>query len=409
MKRLIYIFIIASFSACATYSADEPYSADELYTLNITVSYPEAYTDYTLEDLTVSISDIDRANSYTATLSGDGSCAIQLTAGRYMVQYSAKHDNNIFNATADKVLLAGKDVDLTLSPTMSIAGGLLIKEIYCGGCMKTPEEGSYHYDKYVTLHNNSDQVVYLDGLCYGVLDPYNSQASSVWLSTDPITGATIYPEELYLIQAIWQFGGDGTTFPLQPGQDAVVCNNGAIDHASQYPLSVNLNKEDYFVLYDNVLFPQTTYHPAPGDNISPERYLNVAIKLGVATAWVLSVYSPAPVFFRPIDTTLEEYLLQEGSVFQKPGSSVDQIARIPLEWVVDGVEVFYGGSSSNQKRFNPIIDAGYITQSELYDGKTLARLVDEQASAEAGYEVLIDTNNSSADFYQREYSSLKDE
>ncbi len=410
MKRLIYIYIIALFAAaCNSSNLTEPYGEDALNNLNITVSYPEEYSDYDLAGLTISISDIDRGGSYSSTLNADGFSTIKLTNGRYLVQYSGKHDSNIFNATADQVLLSDGDVSLTLNPEVSISGSLVIKEIYCGGCMKTPEEGSYHYDKYVMLHNNSAETIYLDGLCYGVLDPYNSQASSVWLSTDALTGATIYPDELYLIQAIWQFGGDGTTFPLAPGEDAVLCNNGAIDHASQYPLSVNLNKEDYFVLYDNVLFPQTTYHPAPGDKISPERYLNVAIKLGVASAWVFSVYSPAPVFFRPVDTTLEEYLLEAGNVFQKPGSSVDQVARIPLDWVVDGVEIFYGGSSTNQKRFNPIVDAGYVTQSELYDGKTLSRYVDQEASDEAGYEVLVDTNNSSSDFYERSQSSLKDE
>ncbi len=409
MKRVIYILIIAIFSACTSSNVGEAYSEESLNSLNITVSYPEDYASYSLEGNTISIADIDRGNSYTATVNSKGFSSIQLTNGRYLVQYSATHEGNIFNATADKVLLANGDVDLTLSPTASTTGGLIIKEIYCGGCMKTPDEGSYHYDKYVILHNNSDQTVYLDGLCYGVLDPYNSQASSVWLSTDPLTGATIYPDELYLIQAVWQFGGDGTSFPLAPGEDAVICNNGAIDHRSQYPLSVNLNKEKYFVLYDNVLFPQTTYHPAPGDKISPDRYLNVAIKLGTATAWVFSVYSPAPVFFRPQGTTLEEYLAEAGNVFQKPGSSVDQVARIPLDWVVDGVEVFYGGSSSNQKRFNPIVDAGYVTQSELYDGKTLHRYVDAEATAEAGYEILVDTNNSTADFYERSEASLRDE
>ncbi len=408
MKIYLYIFIIVVLGAC-TNDNSKPYSDDLLNNLNITVCYPESYSDYDVDGLTVSISNIDLGGSYTATLNSDGESTIQLSNGRYIVQYSGRHDDEIFNATADQVLLADKDVDLTLSPTMSKAGALVIKEIYCGGCMKTPEEGTYQFDKYVILHNNCSEVVYLDGLCYGIIDPYNSQGSNVWLTYDAITGETIYPEELYLVQAIWQFGGDGTTFPVEPGEDVVVCNLGAIDHTAQYPLSVNLNKEGYFVLYDNVLFPNTYYHPAPGDNITPDRYLDVVIKMGVANAWPLSVYSPAPVFFRPEGVTIQDYILEPDVVFWKPNSNYDQIVRIPLDWVVDGVEVFYGGSSDNKKRFNPIVDAGYVTHSELYDGKSLYRYVDEEATAASGYEVLVDTNNSSVDFYERSEASLRDE
>ncbi len=408
MRIYLYILTLLFCASCATDNLSDTYESS-LNNLNVTVSYPDGSLDYDLNGLSVSVKDIDRGNSYTMTMDSYGYSSIQLSNGRYLVQYSGKHGSEIYNATADQVLLADKDVDLTLSTIMSKSGDLVIKEIYCGGCMKTPEEGTYQYDKYVIIHNNSSETVYLDGLCYGTHDPYNSQSSNPWLSYDEITGETIYPEEIYMVQAIWQFGGDGTTFPLEPGEDAVVCNMGAIDHTAQYPLSVNLNKEGYFVLYDNVLFPNTLYHPAPGDKISPDRYLDVVIKMGVANAWTFSVYSPAPVFFRPVGTTMQEYLQEPDVVFWKPNSNYDQIVRIPFDWVVDGVEVFYGGSSSNKKRLNPIVDAGYVTHSELYDGKTLFRYTDEVASAAAGYEVLVDTNNSSVDFYERDQASLRDE
>ncbi len=408
-KRYLYILIVLFIGACTSDSTSDPYTEDTLSSLNIMVNYPDGYTDYDLTGLSVTIKDIDRGNSYSSKMDSDGYSTIQLTNGRYIVQYSGNHGGEIFNATADQVLIADKDVDLSLNPIMTVAGSLIIKEIYCGGCMKTPEEGTYQFDKYIILHNNSSETTYLDGLCYGILDPYNSQATNIWNTNAPITGETIYPDELYLVQAIWQIGGDGTSFPLAPGEDAVICNLGAIDHRAQYPLSVNLNKEDYFVLYDNVLFPNTLYHPAPGDKISPDRYLDVVVKLGVANAWTLSVYSPAPVFFRPQGTTIQDHILEPDVVFWKPASSYDQIVRIPFDWVVDGVDVFYGGSSDNKKRFNPIVDSGYVIHSELYDGKSLHRYVDEEASAIKGYEVLVDTNNSSVDFYERSEASLRDE
>ena len=95
-------------------------------------------------------------------------------------------------------------------------------------------------------------------------------------------------------------------------------------------------------------------------------------------------------------------------MIQKPGSTIDRVVKIPNEWILDGVEIYYGGSSNNKKRLSPSIDAGYVTQSALYDGKTLFRRTDEEASNEAGYEILEDTNNSSNDFYEREKQSLHD-
>ena len=51
-------------------------------------------------------------------------------------------------------------------------------------------------------------------------------------------------------------------------------------------------------------------------------------------------------------------------------------------------------------------DAGFVLQSDVFKGHTLRRKVDEKASAENGYEVLVDTNNSSNDFYESEIQSL---
>ena len=94
------------------------------------------------------------------------------------------------------------------------------------------------------------------------------------------------------------------------------------------------------------------------------------------------------------------------NIIQVPGSMVDKVVKVPFEWVLDAVEVFDGRSSANQKRLVPSLDAGYVTQSDIFLGHSLRRNVDEQATAVAGYEVLADTNNSLNDFYESEKQSL---
>lgn len=408
MKQSIYITlltIIGITAGCTDLDKANPYDG-QLHTLQVTAVYPEGYTEYLREGVTVKIEDIDRGNSYKAKTDKNGMARFSVTEGIYRVQISDKSKQNIFNGLADHIKLTNEDLSFNLPLLHSSLSSILIKEIYCGGCTKLPLQGNYQSDKYMILHNNDSEVQYLDSLCLGTLDPYNSQATNVWVKQDAETGATIFPNFIPVAQCVWQFGGTGKTFPLQPGEDAVIALNGAIDHESQYPQSVNLNKAGYFVCYNRVYFPNTLYHPVPGDQITPDHYLNVVVKTGQANAYTFSVFSPAVVIFKAKGSTIQHFVSEEGSIIQKPGSTIDRVTAVPTEWIIDGVEVYYGGSSNNKKRIPPSIDAGYVTQSAIYKGHSLQRHIDEKATREAGYEILVDTNNSSADFYEREKQSL---
>ena len=404
-KILNIVAVLIAVSGCVDFGSFDPY-ASELNSINVTLEYPEGMDQYLRAGVAVSFQDVNNGNSYTFRTNAFGRVSGKVSDGNYRVIVSDRIADFVFNGSADKVIIAGKDISLNVPLIQSFSGPLVIKEIYCGGCQMYPLEGNYQSDKYVILHNNTSEVQYLDGLCFGTADPYNSQGTNVWVKYDQITGEALYPDYVPIVQVIWQFPGEGTDFPLQPGEDAVVVCCGAIDHTVQYPLSVNLDKENYFVCYNNVYFPNTRYHPAPGPNISPDRYLEVVLKMGQANAFTFSVFSPAPVIFRAEGMTIREFLNSEGAVIQKPGSTVDRIACIPIDWIIDGVDVFYGGSSNNVKRLQTQIDAGYVTLSDNYLGHSLFRNTDEEASSALGFEVLMDTNNSSVDFHEREQQSL---
>ncbi len=381
----------------------DPYQGN-LHVLTVAAQWPEG--EFTREGASVRVEDINTGSRYVSLTDASGVVSFSLPDGLYRVSFNGKDAGEVFNGAADKVVISGRDMTLNLKISVSKSGTIVIKEIYCGGCKKLPQEGNYQYDQYFILHNNDYQVQYLDGLCFGTLSPYNSTGSSPWVSKDPVTGDSVYPEFLPIIQAVWQFPGDGDDFPLQPGEDAVICIKGAVDHAAQYPLSVNLNKPGYFVCYNNTYFPNTTSHPAPGDQISVDRYLNVVVKTGKANAYTLSISSPTLVVFRAEGVAVEDYVRRSDTIIPVPGSTVDNVVKIPYEWVVDAVEVFDGTSSTNSKRLAPSLDAGYVVQTDTFLGRSLMRNTDEDASAAAGYEVLQDTNNSLNDFYERETQSL---
>ena len=393
MKKIVYILTLVLAVSCLDIRNSDPYEGN-LNVLTVAAQWPEG--EFEISGADVLVEDMNTGSRYASVTEASGAASFSLPDGLYRVTLNGRSDREIYNGAADKVVLSGKDLRLDLKVSVSRPGSIVIKELYCGGCKKLPLEGNYQYDQYFILHNNDYQVQYLDSLCFGTLSPYNSTASNPW---GPI-------DFLPIIQAVWQFPGDGDDFPLQPGEDAVICLKGAVDHAAQYPLSVNLNKEGYFVCYNNTYFPNTTNHPAPGDRISVDRYLNVVIKTGKANAYTLSINSPTLVLFRAEGVTIEDYVRVADNVVPVPGSTVDNVVKIPFDWVVDAMEVFDGTSSNNNKRLPSEVDAGYVLQTDTYLGRSLMRRTDETASANAGYEVLEDTNNSLNDFYEREKQSL---
>lgn len=396
--------MLLGIAACTSLEDSDPYK-DTLHRLTVTTVYPEEFEGGPQAGVTVNITEIDKGIDYTAVTDSEGKASIDLLDGIYRITANCFTDDYIFNGSADRVRIIGADKKVPVTMDMSEPGDIVIKEIYCGGCLRYPYEGNYLYDSYIILHNNTDEIQYLDSLCLGVADPYNATGVNVWTSRDE-SGATVFPDFVPVIQAVWKIKGDGTTFPLQPGQDAVVCIFGAIDHTLQYPLSVNLNRPGYFVCYNLEYFPNTAYHPVPGNNITSDHYLEVVVKTGQANAYTFSFNSPAVVIFKARGMSIEDFTGMEDSIIQKPGSSSDRIVKIPVEWVIDGVEVFTGNSAGNMKRLCPAIDAGYVSFSAPYQGHTLFRNTNQALSEQKGFEVLTDTNNSINDFYERDQQSL---
>ena len=396
MKKLTYILSISIIlQGCLNTHRDNPY-ARSLTDLTVRIDYPEDFPTESKPEVEITITELNMGSTYKISSSSDGTAEVKLPYGTYTLLLSHQIEQTLYNASCSYLLLDRPVADAQLTVTSSKTGAIVFKEIYCGGCTRYPEQGNYAYDSYIILHNNSPRTEYLDSLCFAVLDPYRSGATSVWDDID----------FLPVIQAIWQIKGNGSDFPLAPGEDAVIVVYGAIDHASRYTQSVNLNKSDYFVCYNSTYFTNTSYHPAPGSNIMSERILDVVIKTGSSNAFVLAQQSPAPVIFKaPQGTSIQEFVQNPDNIIQKPGSNVDKIVKLPYSWVIDGVEVFEP-NANNKKRFTQDIDAGAVYFSGPYKGHTLMRKTDESSSKSSGYQILQDTNNSSEDFTENDIQSL---
>lgn len=408
LHHILSLWLLLLATGCT--SLDERVYDSVLRQLDVELAYPTNFESHRRAGIPVRAVDISTSASYLSLTDEAGRASFLLPQGFYRLTATDKGEEAIFNGLNDRVRLTEGNLQVLLPLTYSKPGQIIIREIYSGGCSKAPYEGVYQSDRYFILHNNDSEVQYLDGLCFGTLEPYNSNAPSgnVWATTDPETGVVQFREYAPVVEAVWALPGSGSDFPLQPGEGAVVVINGAIDHTQQYPESVNLNHESYFTCYNPTLYPNVNYHPVPGDRIQADRYCQVLIKTGRSNGYILSVNSPTLIIFRaPDGVNITDYLADRNeSTITKPGAS-DICVKIPWEWVLDGVEVYNGTASNNQKRLPDSVDAGFVNLSASSLGHTLHRHLDQAATAAAGYDIYIDTNNSSSDLYEREEQSLK--
>ncbi len=408
MRRLAIMALgaIATIFAagCTSFSDSHPYEAD-LLTLEIVSIYPAGYESSVQSGVEVKAEEITNGNYYIARTDDTGRATFRIPRGVYRISIADWREDAIFNGALEEIRLtegnAAQRYELPL--IQSTPGTIVFKEIYCGGCPMTPATGNLQTDQYVILHNNANTTQYLDGLCFGIVAPSVAAGTNNWVTT--VDGQLRFQEFAPVFECVWQFRGAGTDFPLAPGEDAVVAIRGAVDFTQDFPLSVNLNKPDYFATFSRLHFENEKLNLTPGDRIQESHILQVLKKTGTSKAYSIAINSPAVILFRPeAEFDFEAYVADDSRcVATDPGGNA-KCFKVPWAWILDGVEVFYG--TRNQKRLKTEVDAGAFTFSVTYQGRTIHRQLNEAATAANGYPIYVDTNNSSVDFYERSTQSL---
>ncbi|NOY76236.1 MAG: DUF4876 domain-containing protein, partial [Calditrichaeota bacterium] len=208
-----------------------------------------------------------------------------------------------------------------------------INELYVGG----PKNDHYFFkDQYIELYNAGTQTEYLDG-------------KIICRLAGNITKVTY----------IFQFPGNGTDYPIQPGEYKV-CAQSAVNWKEQVPTSIDLSHAD-FEFYN----PENASDP---DNPNVPNIVN--LYTGRHTDFMLSL-------------TSDEVILASGA-------DVDYTDGIDFETVIDGVE--YDGKPTSSVTLDPRISADHFCCAVKYQGKSIERIA-------PGY----DTNNCATDFRLIDY------
>ena len=141
MKRFLLIGFGLLLAAC-TEEFKSPWP-DALQPLTVNAVYPEGYAAH--EGAEIRVEDVSSGAAYLMQTDASGLAKRDVPPGIYRITCSDRTGKDLFNGAADKVVVTEpRTVDLLLSH--SLAGSLVIKEIYCGGCSKAPKEGTYQSD-----------------------------------------------------------------------------------------------------------------------------------------------------------------------------------------------------------------------------------------------------------------------
>lgn len=353
-----------------------------------------------LEGITITATNTDRGLQYTTNTDAFGAAEINVEPGKYTFsaqhKYSADNTVYIFNGSTSDILLFGSSDNIenvNIEMAQSTEGQIVFREIYYTGC--TGSDGTlYLHDQYVILHNNSSDTAYLDSLCLAHLYPTRATSKSYFAENDF--------DYTVAFNFAWQFPGNGTDYPLAPGEDVVVAPN-CIDHvALGNDNSVDLSKSGYWACYSNGANLSKQTSPATPEKLT----LNLLWKHGSATSCISSCFDPAFVIWK-IKGDVDEYLNNCTCMDDSKPTSTLVFLQIPFDWIYDGVECF--DATNRNKRLPSQIDNGYaLNEASIGSGTSVVRIVDDEATAEAGYTVYQDTNDSSSDFVTSYPPTLKE-
>lgn len=436
MKKIAYLmlFVASVFFAC---KKDKKY---EVHSVTVQLVYPSNSGLSVIEGVNVKIA--GRGTSFEAKTDKEGKATFNVPTDIYELSAtdsrSVYGSRYIYSGVKSNVAIVdgwnSSDVvklDLVEAKTSQI----VIKEVFTGGTPKDDGSGTFTYDGYIVLYNNSTTEANLGNLCIGTIAPPNSQGSNNFYENDKL----LYESEKWMpaISGFWYFQQNIT---VAPGKQIVIALHSAVNNTVLASKSINFANAEYYAMYDVASsYKNINYYPSPANVIPTNHYLK-AITYGTGNAWTPSFTSPGIFIFEPKNTTPVAF--GTDATTTSAISTALTSKKVPTDWIIDGIEAFTLGNTGNKKRFLASVDAGYVYHTnklgysiyrnvdkdlteaiegnkaklvynyslgtkDIADGSTDPSGIDAEASIKNGARIIYkDTNNSSNDTHLRKKASL---
>lgn len=356
----------------------------KLYDVTVEVMYPDGYEADTYANIPVKMDNMLTGIAVEGVTNAEGIAEFAVEGGTYNITSVFETEEFAFNGILQDQQVDEDDLAFAVQLNATAkTGGLVMSEIFFSGST-TPEDRNYNGDQYVEFYNNSDEVIYLDGLCIGTHGSITSNPSP-WVDNDgnlldviPITFQS------------FMFPGTGETYPLQPREVAVLAVT-AIDHtaADANPNSpADLSNADF----------ETYVHPDRDvDNPSVPNLIIMYTTSAAMSDWIMATSGNRSVVSWRLPTGLdwETFVDNPDNFMQNPttGSGFFNF-MVHKDWVVDGVELVDAREDRRHKQLPVEVDAGMVW-NEAGRGNSVRRKVDKIID---GNIFLKSTKNSSEDW-----------
>ena len=358
--------------------------------VNVNVILPDGINE--VSDEVFTFANITTQESETFTSTG----SINLLPGLYDFAYNATtrlHDGVEAEVHASQRSITVKEgTSLSVEAFVNLAtDDLIIQEIYFAGCL-TPSAYQYSGDNYVKLYNNTDHVIYADGIAL---------FETTFMSVQKFEYTPDIMDSAVAVDAVYVIPGTGTDYPVQPGESLLIADNG-MNHKDLNENSIDLSHAD-FEWYDESMNPAFTDIDNPNVKNLDKWYCISNTMFALHNRGYKS-YGIARI---PTEYDIDRYLSEKAysytyklsvpaGVFEIPGDCY----MMPNDWVVDMVNL------SVEQMFvwtvtSPRLDMGWTSCGKIdMDPDRYFHSVRRKYlhTTDDGRVILKDSNNSTEDF-----------
>lgn len=418
LSGVLGVAMIAGFTSCD--KNEDSY----LGTLKVTVTVPEADPTVSAEGVTVTITNSSDLAQTSANTDASGVVEFKdLVAGSYNVSASAKGEaaGVSFNAVKSGVAVTSSsttEIALSLEVTTS-SPNLVIKEIfYSGESLDYDEWGAAAMkDFFIEIFNNSAEPVSLDGLYIG--DTWTPETVSTNAGTDVsiLEDNSLDHNYIYLCAAVRI--PEGSNMTLDPGKSFVLAMNAINFREESRKAVIDMegtpDEEKLKHIIDLSTADMETYTVKwltdqgldanyaeyfDLDNPDVPNAENIYLAPDIRPAFFWEYNGGSPVIFRSDKTFGNDDIITYNYKYNGDPKDV-ALLKVPVNSVIDGADFVGTAESGKWKRLPNLIDKGfnYVPGGDNTNTNySQRRKIDEEATKAAGRLILMDTNNTSADF-----------
>ncbi len=385
---LAYILLFSTLLFTACNSFEEESDAGEVNEIDVKISVQSLVPGVTsYEGFSITFKNVKYGTVYTSELSESSVTQLKVIPGIYQIDVSGEfidesHDTYLLNGNKVNfpVVENGSTIDITVNGLRK--NDLIFKEIFYAGTAN-----NYFRNQFYEIYNNSeDQIIYLDGVHFANLAPLTATTKlPLWPAEDG--DRYVYAER------VWKFPGNGTDYPLAPGESCVISQFAANHQLPQYNPNSPINgfSSEFEFNMDNKNYPDQ-----PAEDMVHVFYDGLAIK-GSLPQYLTSVFGGAYVIFKPLAGDVYDPV-NDTSMRTKDLSvtATKLYAKIPITYVIDAVEAGHNESMLTAKRVPAALDRGMTYVGATYNSLGVARK--KVGEHKDGTPILQDLNNSTEDF-----------